>query len=87
MKLNGKPKSQLAIKLNNGSSSQQSIGLDDEDEEGGGEEGQVTVPNMNNQVNGNKWEKGRSTRDDVASKMSATLTCIFFTKEVKNEEV
>ena len=69
MKLNGIPKWQTVLKdiendpkkmkKNDGSSSQQSIGLDDEDVEGGGEEGQATVPKRDHQVMGNKWEKGK----------------------------
>ena len=93
MKLNGKPEWQTILeeienhmkkmKKNDGSSSAQSIGLDEEDEGNGGANMQPTVPKRNRRVIGNKWEKERVAREGAANKISAIWTGIFFAKEVK----
>ena len=86
--LNGKPKwNQLVADLksgkkrNDGSSSNQSIGLDDEEDDVVVTNGKATVPKDNRQVMGNKWEKARAARDAAATKMSSTWMGIFSTKE------
>jgi hypothetical protein len=83
--LNGKPKwNQLVADLksgknrNDGSSSNQSIGLDDEEDDVVVEHGKATVPKDSRQVMGNKWEKARAARDAAATEMSSTWTGIFF---------
>ena len=82
--LNGKPKWNQVVanlkygkKRNDGSSSNQSIGLDNEEDDVVVENGKATVPKDNRQVMGNKWEKARAARDAVATKMSSTWTGIF----------
>jgi hypothetical protein len=91
--LNGKPKwNQLVADLksgkkrNDGSSSHQSIGLDDEEDDVVVTNGRATVPKDNRQVMGNKWEKARASRDAAATKMSSTWTGIFSARENKKEE-
>ena len=91
--LNGKPKwNQLVADLksgkkrNDGSSSHQSIGLDDEEDDAFMMNGKATVPKDNRQVMGNKWEKARAARDAAATKMSSTWTGIFSVRGNKKEE-
>jgi hypothetical protein len=83
--LNGKPKwNQLVADLksgkkrNDGSSSNKSIGLDNEEDDVVAMNGKATVPKDNRQVMRNKWEKACAARDAVATKMSSTWTGIFF---------
>ena len=64
-------------KRNNDSRSNQSIGLDDEEDDVVVENRKASVPKDNRQVMGNKWEKARAARDAMATKMSSTWTCIF----------
>ena len=92
--LNGKEMwTQLVVDLkagkkrNGGSSSHQSIGLDDEEEEVVGENGRATVPMNNRQAMGNKWEKWRAARGAAVKKMSTTWTGIFSTREGKKEKM
>jgi hypothetical protein len=56
------------LKTNDGSNSNQSIGLDEEEEEAVGENERATLPMNNQQVKviGNKWEKRRIVRDAAA---------------------
>ena len=68
--LNGRPKwTQLVAclkaskKRNDGSSSHQSIGLDDEEEDVVVENGRATMPKDNRQVMEKKWEKARASCD------------------------
>ena len=61
-------------KRNDGSSSNQSIGLDDEEDNFVVMNGKAIVPKDNHQVMGNKWEKACASRDDAATKMSSTWT-------------
>ena len=92
--LNGKPKwTQLVADIkygkrrNDGSSSNQSIGLDDEEDDVVVDEnGKATVAKENRQVMENKWEKARLARDAAATKMSSTWTGIFSARESKKEE-
>ena len=60
------------MKKNDGSSSNQSIGLDDETEKNGGAGIRATVPKKNQHVMENKWEKDMIARDGATSKMSNT---------------
>ena len=68
-------------KRNDGSSSHQSIGLDDEEDDIVVESGRATVPKDNRQVMRNKWEKARAVHYAVATKMSFTWTGIFSVRE------
>ena len=73
-------------KRNDGLSSNQSIGLDDEEDDVVVTNEKATVPKDNRQVMGNKWEKARAARDAAATKISSTWTCIFSVRESKKEE-
>ena len=90
--LNGKPKwNQLVADLksgkkrNDGSSSNQSIGLDDEEDDVVVTNGKATVPKGTRQVMGNEWEKARAAYDVVSAKMSSTWADIFSVRENKEE--
>lgn len=52
--------------------SHQSIGLDGDDGQGGGENGLGIEPKRNIHLRENKWKKDRAARDGVVSKMSVT---------------
>ncbi|KAE8785382.1 putative oxidoreductase [Hordeum vulgare] len=88
--LNGKPKWTQVVadlkagkKRNDGSSSHQFIGLDDEV---GVTSERATVPKDNQQVIGNKWKKARISSDASTTKFSSTWTGIFSTRGDKKEE-
>ena len=83
--MNGKPKwTQLVADLksdkkgNDGSSSHQSIGLGDEEDNVVVTNGRAIVPKDNRQVMGNKWEKARASRDAAATKISSPWTGFFW---------
>ena len=82
--MSGKPKWNQFVadlksgnKRNDGSSSNQSIGLDDVVVTNGKD----IVPKDNCQVMGNKWEKACASRDVVTTKMSSTWMGIFSARE------
>ena len=58
------------MKNNDGSSSHQSIGLNDDDEPSGGADGQGTVPKRNRHVMAKKWEEESPARDDNRIKIN-----------------
>ncbi|KAE8779281.1 putative oxidoreductase [Hordeum vulgare] len=85
--LDAKPKWQQVVadlkvghKRNDGSSSHQSIGLDDDDDDVVATKGKAIVPQDNRLLMGTKWEKARISRDAVATKMSSTWAGNFFGK-------
>ena len=74
-------------KRNDGSSSHQSIGLDDEEDDIVIENGRATVPKDNQHMMGSKWAKERASRDAMATKMSFTWMGLFSVRENKKEEI
>ncbi|KAE8771126.1 glutathione s-transferase t3-like [Hordeum vulgare] len=91
--LDGKPKWQQIVadikdgkKRNDVSSSHQSIGLDNDDDDVFVTNGKATVSKDNRLLVGTKWDKASITHDIATTKMSSTLTGIFSARESKKEE-
>ncbi|KAE8819070.1 hypothetical protein D1007_03053 [Hordeum vulgare] len=73
-------------KMNDGSSSHQSIGLDVDDDDVVFTRGKAIVPQDNRLLMGTKWKKAMITHDVAATKISSTWTNIFSARESKKEE-
>ncbi|KAE8818978.1 hypothetical protein D1007_03183 [Hordeum vulgare] len=73
-------------KRNYGSSSHQSIGLEDDGDDIVITNEKATVPKDNRLLMGTKWEKARIGRDTMATKMPSTWAGLFLARESKKEE-